>query len=236
MKTNHLPKMEDKPLLEAEVEAWLLAHPDFFIHHSECLEALKIPHECGDAVSLITRQVQVLQDKNRKLQNQMEGILRIARENDSLLRRFHQLTLAMLNAESLDDALGSLRWLLEDCFQADFVTVRLIHPVLECPITNLCVSEDCPELDHFKQVLDSGQPECGRPTREQSVFLFGEEAGDVESYALVPLQHVALNGILAIGSSDPQRFRSDMGNLFLSQMSDVVATRFAALLPKNQES
>ena len=230
MKLNNAQQASPDEILASDVEDWLIRHPDFFHHHPDCLENLRLPHHCGEAVSLVTRQIELLREKNRKLQTQLNEILQIARDNDSLLRRFHQLTLAMLDADSLDDALAALRWLLHDCFQADFVAVRLIHPVIDCPVGNLCISEDCPQLSHFKQILEVGKPECGKPSHEQAVFLFGADAIEAESYALVPLQHAGLKGILAIGSRDPDRFEPGMGNLFLSQMSDVVAARFVSLL------
>ncbi|MFZ4699315.1 MAG: DUF484 family protein, partial [Candidatus Methylumidiphilus sp.] len=63
----------------SDIEDWLLRHPDFFQHHADCLETLKLPHPCGDAVSLITRQIELLREKNRKLQAQLKDILQIAR-------------------------------------------------------------------------------------------------------------------------------------------------------------
>jgi len=219
-----------KDLDESDIEAWLLDHPDFFQRHLDCLETLEIPHPCGDAVSLVARQIELLRDKNRRLEKQLADILRIARDNDTLLRRFHQLTIAQLDAGSLDDALAALRWLLHDCFQADFVAVKLIQPVIDCPIRNLCVPEDSPELAHFQQILSEGKPECGKPSAGQAEFLFGSDGPEAQSYALVPLQHAGLKGVLAIGSRDPERFQAGMGSLFLSQMSDVVAARFASLL------
>jgi len=236
MKLKNIQQPPFQDIAETEIEAWLLEHPDFFQRHPDCLESLRIPHPCGDAVSLVTRQIELLRDKNRKLQAQLNDILQIARDNDTLLRRFHQLTLAQLDAASLDDALAALRWLLHDCFQADFVAVRLIQPVIDCPIGDLCVPEDCPQLDHFKRILSGGKPECGRPNAEQAGFLFGADALEVESYALVPLQHAGLKGVLAIGSRDPDRFQAGMGDLFLSQMSDVVAARFTSLLPRGEQA
>ena len=230
MKLKSAEPSSSEEFTPGEIEDWLIRHPDFFQHHPDCLEALKVPHACGEAVSLITRQIELLRQKNRLVQTQINDILHIARENDSLLRRFHQLTIAMLDATSLEDALGALRWLLHDCFQADFVAVRLIQPVIDCPISDLCVSEDCPQLSHFRRILEIGKPECGKPSDEQSAFLFGSVALEVESIALVPLQHAGLKGVLAIGSRDPKRFVPEMGSLFLSQMGDVVAARFVSLL------
>ena len=231
MKLNSAEPSIAEQISADEIEDWLLRHPDFFQHHADCLESLKLPHPCGDAVSLVTKQIELLRVKNRKLQTQLNEILQIARDNDALLRRFHQLTLAMLDAASLEDALGALRWLLQDCFQADFVAVRLIQPVIDCPVSDLCVNGDSPQLAHFQQILEEGKPECGKPDQGQVQFLFGLAASEVESIALVPLQHAGLKGVLAIGSRDPQRFEPGMGNLFLSQMSDVVAARFVSLLP-----
>jgi len=236
MQLNNAQPSGFNEIAEEDVKDWLLRHPDFFHRHPDSLEFLKLPHPCGDAVSLVTRQIELLREKNRKLQAQLTDILQIARDNDSLLRRFHQLSIALLDAASLDDALAALRWLLHDCFQADFVAVRLIQPVIDCPIANLCVSGDCPQLAHFKQILEAGKPECGKPNAEQAGFLFGMDAAEVESYALVPLCHAGLKGILAIGSRDPGRFQAGMGNLFLSQMGDVVAARFVSLLPRGGQA
>ncbi len=236
MKLNNAQKASPEVFSASDIEAWLSRHPDFFQRHPDCLENLKLPHACGDAVSLITRQIELLREKNRKLHTQLNDILQIARDNDTLLRRFHQLTIAMLDASSLDDALAALRWLLHDCFQADFVAVRLIHPLIDCSVGNLCISHDCPQLSHFKQILEAGKPECGIPSLEQATFLFGAESIEAQSYALVPLQHAGLKGILAIGSRDPERFEPGMGNLFLSQMSDVVAARFVSLLETNVQN
>lgn len=217
-------------MAEADIEAYLRTHPDFFHRHLELLESLKIPHPSGEAVSLVSRQLDMLRDKNRRLQLQLNDILQIARDNDSLARRIHQLTLCLLDASSVDDALGGLRWLLHECFQADFVAVRLLEPVIDSPIADLCIPPDCAEASHFQHVLESGNPECGQPNELQSELLFGSEAREVLSYALVPLQHAGLKGLLAIGSRSASRFEVGMGHLFLNQMGEIVAARLVALL------
>lgn len=230
MKLSKAQRQEQAGPVAADVETYLRAHPDFFQQHLELLETIRIPHPSGDAVSLVSRQLDVLRDKNRRLQMQLNDILQIARDNDSLARRIHQLTLSLLDATSLDDALGGLRWLLHECFQADFVAVRLLEPVIDSPIADLCIPPDCTEVGHLRHVLESGRPECGQPTELQATVLFGSEAPDVMSFALVPLQHAGLKGVLAIGSRSASRFDAGMGHLFLNQMGDIVAARLVALL------
>lgn len=230
MKLSKARRTEGGTITAAEVEVYLRQHQDFFHHHLDLLEGLKLPHPCGEAVSLVSRQIDLLREKNRKLQLQLNDILQIARDNDALARRIHQLTLALLDAASLDDALAGLRWLLHECFQADFVAVRLIHPVIDCPIADLCIAQDADELIRLYPRLEAGEPECGQPTSEQADFLFGVSAHEVLSYALVPLQHAGLKGLLAIGSRSASRFEAGMGHLFLSQMGEIVAARLVSLL------
>jgi uncharacterized protein YigA (DUF484 family) len=80
------------------------------------------------------------------------------------------------------------------------------------------------------EALDAGKPQCGRPDPDQAAFLFGAHASEVASYALVPLQHDGLRGLLAIGSRKPERFRPGMGFLFLAQLGEILAARLATLL------
>jgi uncharacterized protein YigA (DUF484 family) len=47
---------------------------------------------------------------------------------------------------------------------------------------------------------------------------------------MVPLEYQGRQGVLAIGSSDPQHFRSSMGTLFISHIGDILARRLADLL------
>ncbi len=231
MKLGKARRQDHVGVAAGEVEAYLRSHPDFFNERLDLLESLKVPHPCGEAVSLVSRQLDLLRDKNRRLQMQLNDILQIARDNDSLARRIHQLTLSLLDATSLDDALGGLRWLLHECFQADFVTVRLLEPaMIDSPIADLAIPPDCPEASRFRHILEGGRPECGQPTALQGELLFGKDAREVMSYALVPLQHAGLKGLLAIGSRNSSRFEAGMGHLFLNQMGDIVAARLVALL------
>jgi uncharacterized protein YigA (DUF484 family) len=53
--------------------------------------------------------------------------------------------------------------------------------------------------------------------------LFGTEVGKISSVALLPLIDETCIGLLALGSSDPQRFHPAKGTSFLKQMAELVA-------------
>jgi hypothetical protein len=231
-KTPKAPKKRnpDSGVTAAEVEAFLYQHPDFFEDHLELLESLKLPHPSGEAVSLVTRQIGLLRDKNQRLHEQINDIVHIARDNDTLYQRIHQLTLTLLSATGLEDALAGLEWVLHQYFQTDFVAVRIADPNLSSPIANLWMAPGSGGSELFAMALDSGQPQCGKPDPVQAEFLFGDRSAEIASYALVPLQHAGLRGLLAIGSHDAKRFQPGMGLLFLSQMGEILAARLAALV------
>jgi hypothetical protein len=80
----------------------------------------------------------------------------------------------------------------------------------------------------FQRLLSAGKPYCGQLKTEQLEALFGEQAGEVGSTALLPLSrrnsdgHGKL-GLIAIGSFERKRFHSGADTAFLERMSEIVA-------------
>lgn len=230
MKRVAAPRLSEDNLTPLEVAGYLHRHPGFFADHLELLETMTVPHPSGVAVSLVSRQLDLLRAKNQRLLKQLDGLVQIARDNDALNQRIHQLTLALLDANSVADVLASLDWGLHQYFQADYVAVRLLAPRLDHPVRNLFVPEHSAETDWCEEIFARDKPACGKPDPEHAAFLFGEDAKLVASHAVVALRHAGVRGLFAIGSRDPERFRADMGFLYLGQMSEILAARLAALL------
>ncbi len=212
-----------------QVEHYLHDHPDFFHSHLTLLEKLSIPHPSGEAVSLISKQLEIFRSKHQELENQLTALIEIARENDTAFTRMHELTLAMLEARSINEIMVNLTQVLSECFLTDFVAVKIIQ---DPPDENqtLFVMPDDPGLKHFSREIGANEPKCGRLTLAQARFLFGDDAGEVKSSAIIPMVFTELEGLLAIGSRDENRFHHSMGHLFLTQMSEIVGTRFISLL------
>ena len=54
-------------LLERDVIKFLETHIDFFERHPDLLSSLRLPHNSGQAISLIEKQVSVLREQNTKI-------------------------------------------------------------------------------------------------------------------------------------------------------------------------
>ncbi len=221
---------QNSDLSESQVEDYLLRHPDFFHEHLNLLEQMSIPHPSGAAISLISKQLELFRIKHHELENQLNALIEIARNNDTYFIRMHKLTLALLEASTLEQAITNLDIVLSDYFLTDFVALRIIKQYPEPSIANLFIEPGSENLQPFLKELASNQPKCGRPTLAQAKVLFGDSAIAVKSCAIIPMNFTELEGILAIGSREKGRFHYSMGNLFLTQMSEIIGTRLISLL------
>ena len=218
---------------EASVVAYLQMHPEFFQHHLDLLEKMHIPHPSGNAISLISKQLEIFRTKHQEQENQLCALIDIARENDASFNRMHELTLAMLEANTLEDVVANLRVVFAECFLTDFVAVKIISDKDEdSPINHVFIKSDDIRLADFSNELTTNQPKCGRITLLQAQFLFGDAADEVKSSAIIPMAFTRLEGLIAIGSRDETRFHYSMGSLFLTQISEIIGTRLISLLEK----
>ncbi|MCK8515289.1 DUF484 family protein [Methylonatrum kenyense] len=220
MSTQHETELEQDPP-EDGVARYLEQNPDFFVRHPDLVTQLRIPHECGEAVSLISHQVQVLREQNRKSARRLDELVRVARDNDRLSERLHRLTLDLLDSSDLDAVLHALKDGLREHFSADMVAVRLFDSSkLQAKHQDFIAPEDS-SLSHFRRFLQDEKPVCGRLASEQIAFLFGDSAAKVASAALIPVSDRSAMGLLAIGSYQADRFHASQGTVFLRQLGQL---------------
>ncbi len=216
-----------------EVENYLQQHPEFFQEHLELLEKISVPHPSGKAVSLISKQLELFRHRHHDMETQLNTLIEIARDNDKSANKMHELTLAVLEAESVETMIENLNVVLTECFLTDFFAIKIVTAEqYEVPITGLFIEPGCAELTHFVKELGSNQASCGKPTLAQATFLFADNALEVQSCAIIPMVFTEIEGLIAIGSRDAERFHYSMGHLFLTQMSEIIGTRFTSLLRK----
>jgi uncharacterized protein YigA (DUF484 family) len=204
---------------EEQIADYLVAHPDFFARHPSALAAIDIPHPTGDAVSLIERQVRTLREQSQNYRRQLEHLVNVARDNDSLAKRLHRLTIALIETHSFDEVLNTLQDELRDQFKADAVEMKLFAvDQLEAH-----AHEVGPAL--FSDFLKRARPNCGKLDKAKLEYLFGSQAGETGSAALIPLTAPPLAGVLAIGSRDPDRFHEGKSVDFLQRLAEVVSAK-----------
>jgi uncharacterized protein YigA (DUF484 family) len=211
---------------EEAVGRYLEQTPDYFLRHPDLLAALVLPHpEAGRAVSLVERQVRVLRDRNEQSTHQLQELIAFARDNDQLGERVQRFTLAMIDSDSLDEVLDTAQDMLRQEFSLDGVAVRLTgNPRPACPRQEFVTPDDA-MLDGLLTSLAerNGQPLCGAVHAAATLeALFGAQAGNIHSTAVIGLTRHALRGVLVLASRDPQRFRADMGTVYLVRLGELL--------------
>lgn len=220
---NHNYKLD--AVAEEQVVEYLRAHPDFFASHPQTLMQMIIPHETGSAISLLEHQLRLLREHNNKYKSRLLELVQLARENDRLSERINRLTLAMIETRNINDILEVLKDNLHREFQAGWVQIRLFQePEYQQPIPQeTLLNKDDPQLEAFEHFFKVNRPLCGRLKHEQLAYLFGEHAEAIRSAVLIPLGKHGELGMLAIGSSDAERFHPGMGTIFLNQMGTIIS-------------
>ncbi|MEE1891583.1 DUF484 family protein [Pseudomonas otitidis] len=210
-----------RPLDAESVAAYLRQHPEFFVDHEKLIPELRIPHQPGEAVSLVERQVKLLRERNIEMRHRLSQLMDVARDNDRLFDKTRRLVLDLLDANTLEEVVGAIEDSLRHEFQVPFVSLILFSDST-LPVGRSVSSAEAHQA--IGGLLVAGKTICGVLRAHELEFLFGaEEGAKVGSAAVVSLNHQGQHGLLAIGSPDPQHYKSSLGTLFLSYIAEVLA-------------
>ncbi len=221
-------------LNDASVGDYLQTYPDFFERNGPLLTKLRLPHlrDAGSTVSLVERQVEVLRERNQSLERKLKELVDVARANDVLADRIHRLSQRLIRVHSLLDTVNAVETSLREDFDAMHCVLVLFleeaRPLQAAAGRFLRVDTPAgPDMKTFESLLSSGKPRCGQIRDVQRDYLFGRDAVEIGSVALTPLGPKGALGILAIGSSDADRFHPAMSTEFLSRIGELLTYALA---------
>lgn len=209
--------------LEAmDVAAWLRRHPAFLKDFPDIAELLVVPREHGSAASLAGYQLEHLRVRQRELESRLAELVEIAGENEQRAVQVHSYTLTLLRASDLGSCARAIIAGLREDFHTEHVCLLLngAHPELAGLSWVREVPEGTDQLPAFADFFPRGEPLCGRLAPQKLEALFGVEAGEVQSAALLKLGTL---GLLGIGSNDANRFHPGIGTLFLKLIAEAAS-------------
>ena len=206
---------------EDDIAKYLRKHPEFFERHQDILLELKLSHPSGQAVSLLEKQMSVMRERNVELRHRLSNLLDNARDNDSIFEKTKRLTLALLDCNELGDLVDALYYSLDKEFGIPHSRLILFS---ENPLGSSAAKVT--PLERAKrglgQHLQHARPVVGGLAEQEIAFLFDQDAEQLGSAAIAILRAEQPFGVLAIGNPDPERYRANMGTLFLSYIGDVL--------------
>jgi uncharacterized protein len=229
MTTSTARGIKQDGLNDDSVTDYLQTYPDFFERNSQLLTKLRLPHlrDVGATVSLVERQVEVLRERNQSLERKLKELVDVARANDALADRIHRLSQRLIRTHTLLESINAIETSLREDFDAMHSVMVLFleeAPSLEADAGRFLRSANQADEDikTFESLLATGKPRCGQVRDAQRDYLFGKDCVEIGSVALTPLGSKGALGILAIGSSDAERFHPGMSTEFLSRIGELV--------------
>jgi hypothetical protein len=212
---------------ESAIADYLKSHPDFFERHPLILVGLKLPHRTGgSAISLVERQVSMLRQRNAQLERQFKDLVAVAKTNDALVEKIHQLGLKLMRAHDLPARLEGLETGLREDFGAERAVLVLFDDKAPAAAQRegfvRRLAADDADVKPFAAFLRAAKPRCG-PLRDRQKYIFERDADTVSSAALVPLGADASLGFLIIGSHDPDHFHPGKRMDFLARLGELLS-------------
>jgi uncharacterized protein YigA (DUF484 family) len=209
-------------LNEREVAAFLKQNPNFFRKFPDVIAQLDIPHDTGDAVSLVERQSKILRDKNNELHDRLKQLVDNARRNDRLFEQTRRLTLDLLDAQTIEEVEQALQESMNLVYGVDYACITLFVPAMNMQAV-IEVEMQHQMVRHFgrKQAI------VGQLSDDQ-MELFFHPNSRVGSMAACLLKNEL--GIVALGHKQDEYFKSNMDTLFLDYVSEIVSRRLDVLL------
>ncbi len=217
-------------ITEADIAQFLINTPGFFERHAELLSSVQLTSPHGQrAVSLQERQMEMLRERIKGLEQKIVEMIRNGQENVAIADRLHRYTRTILLTTDAADLPARMLASLRHEFLIPQAAMRL---------WDLDESQGSHEGRAFAEPASAdvrsfagslSLPYCGvNAGFEASRWL--DDGSTVASMTMVPLRHGdAVFGLLVLGSPDPTRYGAEMGTEFLMRIGEVSSAALSRL-------
>jgi uncharacterized protein YigA (DUF484 family) len=153
----------------------------------------------------------VLRERVKELEKKLCGWMEIARQNEALQNKVHQYTLAIMGAQ--------------DMVTLHEVATRSLCEIFSVPHAVMHVWKELPPTAETMAFAEQhSKPVCAHQAVHETLGWFGADAGQLRSFAFLPLRNEAQStGMLVLASEDAQRFYPEMGTIFLQRLAEMLS-------------
>ena len=221
-------------ITEADIANYLANTPGFFERHAELLSSIQLSSPHGTrAVSLQERQMDLLREKHKGLEQKIMEMIRHGQENVAIADRLHRYTRALMLTVDAADLPEVVVRELKLQFLIPQAGIRVWGAAVEQAESSApreFAREVSADAKSFASSLTL--PYCGANVGFEAAGWL-DDAGTVASLALIPLRHGASTdafGLLVLGSPDATRFAADMGTEFLMRIGEIASAGLSRLI------
>jgi len=228
---NKLINLDELPLSDEMVSAFLQDNPDFFNRNPDLLTSLRINNNQRGVVSLVERQQQNLRDKMHVLEEEITQLLSVANNNEQLFTVYSDLYLQLIECKSLEQLLTCLHQTTTQLLSLADFKIWLSKSINK--EHNAIIQSDCSDI--LKNRLSDSDYYFGRMQKSELALLFHDNeifaSSGTGSAVLVRLENNGQKlGFIAISSQDAEHFDPRMDTLLLGQFRKLVAKLISQLV------
>lgn len=207
-----------------DLVSFLRDNPDVFQRHPELLELVTLSDNRSTS-SLLERQVARLKDRLNEFQSQQVELIEVARENEQISDSFTKIICQLIGFKNLSEFASEFPLALRKTFEIDEVSFKTKQA------TELRPNEKTVYQDALRRLVNH-QAVCDDRWPDSIVSLFFSK--EVNSAALIPMRadlDAEPIGILALGSSDPERYTHELGTAHLNRLGIMTGICLSRLQP-----
>ncbi|MDX2370433.1 MAG: DUF484 family protein, partial [Colwellia sp.] len=124
-----ITNIDDLPLTDELVSAYLQDNPEFFNRNNELMTGLRLMDNQRGTVSLVERQQQQLRQQAHDLEDEITQLMSVASHNESLFTLYSDLYLRLLDCKSAGELLDCLTQTTKELLSLSAFTLYLVNAV-----------------------------------------------------------------------------------------------------------
>jgi len=220
----------NQALSDETVANFLTNNPDFFHRNPTILAEMSLPHNSGNATSLIERQVAILRERGIQTRHKLGELIEAAKENDNLLNTTQSLVIDLINAGSLNNIFTLLQSELHKKFAVESASVILISDTdtqNQYSIDATFFQDTNDAEERISGIVNNNQSLCGSLRETEAAFIFNDTQYAIGSAAIASKKIERSTGadiivMLAVAHHNTDHYNSDTGTLFLDYLCDIL--------------
>jgi uncharacterized protein YigA (DUF484 family) len=220
----------NQALSDETVANFLTNNPDFFHRNPTILAEMSLPHNSGNATSLIERQVAILRERGIQTRHKLGELIEAAKENDNLLNTTQSLVIDLINAGSLNNIFTLLQSELHKKFAVESASVILISDTdtqNQYSIDATFFQDTNDAEERISGIFNNNQSLCGSLRETEAAFIFNDTKYAIGSAAIASKKIERSTGddiivMLAVAHHNADHYNSDTGTLFLDYLCDIL--------------
>ena len=228
MQEDQSAQIQTSTISASQVSSYLRSHPDFFETHASLLTEIFLPSPHGSgAISLTERQQLAQRDKIRATENIVAQLVAFGEQNDITSQKIHDFSVKLLANQAFALLPQLIATSMEQVFAVTQSQIRIWINPSDASLVQDAIFTPLPTA--FCEWISSLQaPYCGiKPDLAADLM-----QDHLQSFAFIPLRQAGephkIYGVLMLGAEDAERFKADMGLMYLKRIGDLISAALSA--------